>query len=58
MPLIAKDIIESVKRRRGERDEELQRSCCLPNVYIDNQVIRDNGSSVASYISYNKSASV
>jgi hypothetical protein len=58
MPSMAEDIIESVKRRGGERDEELQRSCCLLNVYIDDQVIRDNSSSVASYISYDKSASV
>jgi hypothetical protein len=58
MPSIAEDIIESVKRR-GERDKglQLQRSCFLPNVYINDLIIKDNSSSVALYSSYDKSAS-
>jgi len=58
MPSMAEDIIESVERR-GERDEglQLQRSCFSPNVYIDDPIIRDSGSSVASYSSHDKSAS-
>jgi hypothetical protein len=50
------DIIKSVKRGGGEKGGDLQHCCFLSNVYIDDLVIRDNGSSIALYIPYDKSA--